>query len=117
MRPTIGKIVVYKLTDIDAQNINRRRTTSFDISYRVSTNEWPLGAQAHIGTEVLSGEEFPMLVVRAHSTGFVNGQVFLDGNDVLWTQVVHEGNLPGQWHWPELSNTVQTPKTIRPNCF
>lgn len=31
----------------------------------------------------------------------VNGQVFLDGNDVLWVTSVVQGDKPGQWHEPE----------------
>jgi hypothetical protein len=30
----------------------------------------------------------------------VNGQAFLDGNDVLWITSAKEGTEPGQWSWP-----------------
>ena len=30
----------------------------------------------------------------------VNGQAFLDGNDVLWVTSAREGTEPGQWSWP-----------------
>ena len=43
-----------------------------------------------------------IVVCRVWSEETVNGQVFLDGNDTLWTSSVVEGTEPGTWHWPEV---------------
>jgi len=87
MEITIGRVVLYTLHEQDAEQINRRRTNGKDIARRIQKNDpnemsssWPIGAQAHIGNEVKAGEQFPMLVTKVWSPGYVNGQVFLDGN-------------------------------------
>lgn len=116
MQPSVGRIVIYRLTADDAQQINRRRTTGQAIAGRIQQETWPLGAQAHIGSEVTEGQEFPMLVVLvkadpdkddpsgwqtdANRAVTVNGQVALDGTDVLWRIMLREGPANGQWHWP-----------------
>src|SRR6185503_1767087 len=91
--PTIGCIVHYRLSQGDAEQINRRRTNSAEIVDRAKSfpPEWPAGAQAHIGNEVHEGDVFPMMIVRVWGEfpeSVVNGQVFLDGNDVFWTTSV-----------------------------
>ena len=101
MIPTIGRLVIYKLTASDAEQVNRRRTTAVSIVERIKVLMWPLGAQAHIGNTVAEGDEFPMLIVRlwgTTETSCVNGQVFLDGSDVLWVTSVSQGI---NWRWPE----------------
>lgn len=111
MNPTIGRTVIYRLTQQDADAINRRRTTGAEIAERIGRNtslvtHWPTGAQAHIGNYAFAGEEVPMVIVRVWPDEFgpgkpgVNGQVFLDGNDTLWVTSAGEGDNPGQWHWP-----------------
>jgi hypothetical protein len=112
MTPTIGRTVIYKITDQQAQEINRRRTTGTAIAERIKKNTpessaWPLGAQAHIGNSAFAGQEFPLVIVRVWPDEFgigkpgVNGQAFLDGNDALWITSAGEGSENGQWHWPE----------------
>ena len=101
MKPTIGRIVIYKLNFDDAGEINRRRTNSKSVRERIGRERWPEGAQAHIGAEALVGEEFPMVIVRVNNPADVNGQVLLDGNDTLWVKYVKEGPDVGAWHWPE----------------
>lgn len=102
MTPAIGRTVHYLLTETDAQAINRRRTSGTNIAERIRERLWPVGAQAHIGNDVQAGDEFPMMMTRIWGSGsMVNGQVFLDGNDVFWAASVHEGNVNGAWHWPE----------------
>ena len=112
MTPTIGRIVLYTLTEDDAQQINRRRTTGAEIAKRmepfvVSTpgapsqiKLWPAGAQAHIGNDAHAGDIYPMIVTRVWSPGMVNGQVLLDGNDCLWATSVLEGTGERTWMWP-----------------
>ena len=64
------------------------------------------GEQIHIGNSVDAGDEYPMLIVKVWSgepteSTVVNGQVFLDGNDVFWATSVLQGDQNGQWHEPE----------------
>lgn len=103
--PTIGRVVIYKLSEQNAADINRRRTTGYSIVERIKLNcnsqtLWPLGAQAHIGNECHAGDEFPMTIVRVWSGTCVNGQVLLDGSDSYWATSVAPGDGEGQWHWP-----------------
>ena len=103
--PTIGRVVIYKLSDQNAAEINRRRTTPYSIGERIKLNcnsqtLWPLGAQAHIGNDCIAGEEFPMTIVRVWSDTLVNGQLLLDGSDSYWATSVAPGDENGQWHWP-----------------
>lgn len=100
--PSIGRIVHYKLTAEDAEQINRRRTTGTSIADRIKFREWSVGAQAHIGNEVREGDVFPMLITRVWGndpTSAVNGQVFLDGNDVFWATSVRAGEGPRTFSW------------------
>jgi hypothetical protein len=115
--PTIGRIVHYRLSADDAAQINRRRTTGADIAARMKTSAdaipeshnpvvygWPAGAQAHIGNGAKEGDTLPMLIVKCWGDteiSCVNGQVFLDGNDVLWATSVSVGEGPHTWSWPE----------------
>lgn len=111
--PSIGRIVHYRLSADDAAQINRRRTTGGDIAKRLKQEivdqeggfvaAWPIGAQAHIGNGVAEGDTFPMLVVQVWGpapTSAVNGQVFLDGNDVFWATSRTVGDQPGTFSWP-----------------
>lgn len=108
--PSIGRIVHYRLSADDAVQINRRRTTSASIAERLTFSPgglapgaWHLGAQAHIGNEAKEGDVRPMMIVHCWGTtpeSCVNGQVFLDGNDVLWATSVSVGEGPHTWSWP-----------------
>jgi hypothetical protein len=123
VKPSIGRIVVYKLSAQDCEQINRRRTDGISISERMKTTLsvleadegladkiWPRGAQAHIGNLVVEGQALPMIITQVFIEGepntlslpsSVNGQVFLDGNDVLWVRDAEQGNEIGMWHWPD----------------
>lgn len=103
MKPTIGRIVHYKLTAEDAAQINRRRTNSYSIAERIKEDKWPLGSQAHIGNEVQEGDIYPMVVIRVWSDSCINGQVLLDGNDQLWKTSPLLGDQNGQWSWPVIN--------------
>jgi len=103
--PTIGRIVQYRIDANDVAQINRRRTTGKSIADRMQAGNvtWPAGAQAHIGNEAHEGDTYPMLIVRCWGdtpTSCVNGQVFLDGTDVLWVTSVSVGEGPRTWSWP-----------------
>lgn len=105
MTPSIGRTVHYCLSEADADQINRRRTDGRTIARRLVNLHWHEGAQAHIGNPARAGQVFPMVIVVVNEAspgkdgdetqpGFpampetVNGQVFLDGTDVLWTKHV-----------------------------
>lgn len=130
-KPSKGRIVQYCLRASDAEAINRRRTSGAAIAERIAQQvltpdqegveredtkvemhaktvpQWPLGAQAHIGNEAQEGQTFPMMIVAvwedAPTTSAVNGQVFLDGNDVFWATSVSVGEGPGTYSWPARS--------------
>lgn len=103
MALTIGKIVTYKLSADDAEQVNRRRTNGGEIAERIRTEHWHLGAQAHIGNHASEGDALPMIICRVWKDEFgtgvdgYNGQVFLDGNDTLWVTSVKEGTESGQF--------------------
>jgi len=106
VNPTAGRIVLYTLSEDDARCVNQRRTTSQAIARESAVGAWPNGAQAHVGNEAFAGDVVPMLIVRVWSGGLVNGQAFLDGNDVLWVMSRGEGatpGVPGTWAWPPRS--------------
>jgi hypothetical protein len=87
MKPSVGRIVHYVLSEQDAAEINRRRTNGPSIADRIKLDTWPIGAQAHIGNEAKVGQVRPMIIVQVWGEtegSCVNGQVFLDGNDVFW---------------------------------
>ena len=102
MEPTVGRIVHYRLSKRDAEQINRRRTDGASIAKRITAEKWPVGAQAHIGNTVREGDSLPLLIVAINSVTSINGQVFLDGNDTFWAISVSEGPEAGQWSWPEI---------------
>lgn len=80
---TVGRLVLYKLSAEDAENINR----------------WPKTAQRHFGNTVQEGDLLPTLVVKVWEGNGINGQVFLDGNDSLWITSKSQGGKTGQWNW------------------
>lgn len=94
-----GRIVHYVLTSSDVNEINRRRVA------KPHDEGWPAGAQAHVGNQPIPGDHCPMVIVRVwnQDIGTVNGQVLLDGNDVLWVTSVVPGDSFGNWHWIERS--------------
>lgn len=85
-----GRIVHYILSEDDAQQINRRRTTGTPI--------------LHVGNMAQTGDHCAAIIVRFWGdqvSGTSNLQVFLDGNDVYWATSRAIGEGPGTWHWPE----------------
>jgi hypothetical protein len=105
MAPTIGRIVHYKLSDMDAEAINRRRTNSSAILSRMQADppQWPEGAQAHMGNSVAAGDVYPAMIVRTWGNtaeSAVQLQVFLDGTDAYWATSRTCGEEPGTYAWP-----------------
>jgi hypothetical protein len=101
---TMGRIVMYKLSELDVTHIMRRRTTPTQIAVMIGEGTWPMGAQAHIGNAVAPGQVVPLLVTTVQEpvqdVQRVNGQCILDGTDTLWVIGVLEGTENGSWAWP-----------------
>lgn len=99
--PTLGRIVHSKLTSEDAAAINRRR-----IEGAGHSENWPAGAQAHVGSHAFQGQDVVAMIVAVWPNEFgegifgVNLQCLLDGTDSYWTTSKKEGTLPGEWTWP-----------------
>jgi len=107
--PTIGRIVHYTLSGADAEQINRRRDDAerWRLAQRKRTLDGAspevTGSQKHIGNRAEAGQVYPMLIVRTWGStpeSVVNGQVFLDGNDVLWVTSVGQGDGERRWVVP-----------------
>lgn len=98
MLPSIGRIVSYKLGEQNVAEISRRRADAR--ASAISGDK--TGAQVHVGNEPHVGDVFPMMITRlweAQPTeaSVVQGQVFLDGNDVLWVTSAQQGDADYQW--------------------
>ena len=105
MRPTIGRIVHYRLTAENADEINRRRTTRNSIAIRVEEKIWPIGAQAHIGNQVDEDDIVAGIIVAVWGDECVNLQLQLDGCDSYWVTSanfvdVSNPTEAGRWDWP-----------------
>lgn len=108
MVPTIGRVVLYTLTEQDAEAINRRRDharTHMD-EHRANSN----GVMVHVGNSVRQGNQFPMIITKVWGPDIysaVNGTVMLDGSDTFWatSRVVDiptndEDPIAGMYRWP-----------------
>jgi hypothetical protein len=104
MRATIGRIVHYRLTDADAERMNKRRADyrAFATAHAHGPDTAPpTGHVAHVGNRLEAGDYYPAMVVRTGlSPDSVNLQVFLDGTDQLWATSAKEGDGNGTWTWP-----------------
>lgn len=98
--PTIGRVVHYRLSEQDAEAINRRREHAQRHIDEHRTNA--TGAQVHVGNHAAAGFVYPALIVRtADNTLTVNLQVFMDGNDAYWaTSINYSVETDGCWFWP-----------------
>ena len=85
MKPSIGRIVHYTLSENDATAIANRRK-DFGVN---------------IGNAVREGDVFPAVIVRVfEAAGSANLKVLLDGTDDFWAGSVSEGEGPRTWAWP-----------------
>lgn len=116
MKPSIGRIVHYRLGETDAQDINRRRHDfmAFTREYTrpdVPGNPGATGHVGHFGNAVKPGDVFPAMIVRifpGNPHDVANLQVHLDGNDTFWATSRHEGEDRGEWAWPVIPSTPVT---------
>ncbi|NIY68009.1 hypothetical protein [Streptomyces malaysiensis] len=99
--PTVGRTVLYRLSEQDSRDINRRRR---DFEHRTPVLDGT-GFVGRVGNSAAEGQVCAATVVRVwnESTDAVNLQVHLDGNDILWATSRSQGDDPGQWAWPEVS--------------
>lgn len=99
--PTICRMVMYRLRPEEVRAVNKHRD---DARTAMGDPKRPAdGAQVHVGNHVNPGDEYPMMIARVWGSepdSYVNGQVFLDGNDVLWVTSVKVGEGPGTFSWP-----------------
>ena len=100
MIPSIGRIVHFKLAEYDAIQIERRRADLRGSSIVAQKT----GAQVHVGNPTKAGDVFPMIITSVWGepteSSLVQGQVFLDGNDVLWVTSVKQGTGEHEWFEP-----------------
>ncbi|WNI17572.1 hypothetical protein [Actinacidiphila sp. ITFR-21] len=97
--PTLGRIVLYRLSDQDASDINRRRKDAQDANPGAERT----GVIVHHGNPAAEGQVCPAQVVRIFEpSDAVNLQVALDGNDHYWATSRTQGTDPGHWAWPEV---------------
>lgn len=105
MKPTIGRIVLYKIGSHDAAAINGRRNDAHAFRRTLtgpieSGDRGRSGHVEHTGNSVTEGDEYPAVVVRTSGASTVNLHVLLDGNDTYWATSRMEGGEPGNWSWP-----------------
>jgi hypothetical protein len=120
--PSVGRIVHFRLTAEQAEQVNRRRVISdhAGVLDAAGNRLWPNGAMRHVGNSVGEGSVVPLIVTAVwpkefeggwlseHAPGTkyqsafgINGQALLDGNDSLWvTSAPQHETLPGCWFWP-----------------
>lgn len=91
-KPSVGRIVHYRLSAQDVASIQARRGAP--------------SVQHHTGNPVAEGDVVPLVIARVWpdeggpDIPGVNGQALLDGRDTHWVTSAHEGAEPGTWAWP-----------------
>lgn len=95
MKPAIGRIVLYVISEHDAALVRERR-----------------GEHAyHQGINLpVVGDILPLIICRVWDPELyggkdsINGQVMLDGSGSHWVTSAHPcaDKTPGTWHWPEI---------------
>lgn len=88
MDPTIGRMVHYTLSEIDANLIQSRRGYAAMHAAPIPSNI------------VNAGDVYPATIVRTFGGHAVNLRVQLDGEDTYWACSRLLGEGPGTWAWP-----------------
>lgn len=105
--PSLGRIVVYTLTEDDALAITRRRRGGREEGTAVASINMVVGNPVH------AGDEFPMTITSVAPDASINGQVWLDGSDTFWAQGVIAGVGGGTWRWPDEHRRTSTARAER----
>lgn len=92
MTPTIGRVVLYKLSEADVIAIDR------DVPQNVQRTD---GSTRCRRNGVGPGQVFPAQVVSAWGNSSANLAVALDGDCTYWATSRSEGDGPGRWSWPK----------------
>ena len=105
--PKRGDWVTLALSEGQCEAINRRRHDARQRQSEPSADQHT-GFMAHTGNFVKPGELVPMLIIRVWQSNhdqpgdwLVNGQAFLDGNDVLWVTSARQGDGAGEFRYDE----------------
>lgn len=102
MKPTIGRIVMYRLSGQDANAINARRGDARDkLAWHHAIRS---GAQVHVGNDVKEGDVYPLIITRVwgdSDNSAFNGQLMLDGNDLFWVTSTSFGEKNRECFWPQ----------------
>lgn len=85
MKPTIGRIVLYRLTNDDVDEI-------LDLA---------AVREKHFNSPNI-GDLVPAVIVKINQDDNVNIKAILDGEADLWIMKVHEGLEEGEWQWPTI---------------
>ena len=80
MKPTIGRIVIYNVTDAQKK--------AMEDSYKNT------GKPCNIQSKL------PAIIVAVWSDICVNLKVITDGQDDLWVTSSSQGDGPYNWNWP-----------------
>lgn len=110
MIPTVGKVVIYRISAQDATAINQRRADARDkLAWHHALRS---GAQVHVGNTAQVGDEYPLMITKtwgdAEGSCF-NGQLFLDGNDLYWVTSTKMGDGPRECYLPRHLDYDQKP--------
>ncbi len=110
MVPTIGRIVLYTLTEHDAIAINKRRADAH--AHITDHQRHATGVVVHTGNTVSAGDVYPLVITRTWGEDtpdrLVNGQLLLDGNDTYWVTSVSDGQGPGRFAWPSIATSTSS---------
>jgi hypothetical protein len=101
--PTIGRVVLYTLSQQDAEQINKRRDDYARHMRTAAGRENQPGYAAHVGNTALPGDTYPAVIVRVFGPtpeNRANLSVLLDGTDTYWATSRTEGDGEGEWSWP-----------------
>lgn len=90
MIPSIGEVVLYKLSSTDIETIRARRNRAMG------------NYSDHLGNPLFEGDDFPAIITRVWdqtptALSLVQLQVFLDGSDQVWAFSSEQGCENGNW--------------------
>jgi hypothetical protein len=90
----LGDVVLYRMDAANTERLNRIRAP-WGLGESAPDN-WPRGAQAHVGSAVVAGRQYPAMVT-AIANGRAGLQVLLEGSDSLWVPSAKEGSGEGEY--------------------